>query len=100
MNNKYIIDGVGYEYGEEVEVRDYSTFDSPNWETRILVGYIQGASSPFIVVSGNFYNDFRNGKEFDVTFYNYIRKIQPTLSLSGRKAKLILDGTEHTVTFE
>ena len=154
MNNKYIIDGVEYEYGDEVEVSD----DNTDWMKRIFVSYIKGMSSPVLTVTVNSMDSFKDGGDFNISDYTYIRKIQPTLSseikeikkidtykirgayqeiqyteqgsnvsggddtidsiryvadvvnevidvlntnnLSGRKAKLILDGTEHTVTFE
>lgn len=84
--DKYIIDGVEYSYGEEVEV----SMDCKKWFKRVLIGYIQNAVlTPYIT----------NGLDDDKLKYLWIhiRKIQPTLS--GRKAKLILeDGTEYSVT--
>ena len=95
--DKYIIDGVEYSYGEEVEVSD----DGNNWYKRIVVGYIKGSYNPIITVCPYFIDDFKNGDKFSTACYEYIRKIQPTQSLSGRKAKLILDdGTEMNVTIE
>lgn len=87
MNNKYIIDGVEYEYGEEVEVDDLTT---TLWKKTIIFGIDSSKKYPIITEDG---------------YYLKIRKIQPTLtqptpSLSGRKATIILDGVEHTVTFE
>lgn len=94
--DKYIIDGIEYSYGEEVEVvNDYDG----DWEKRIFVGYIKNATEPIICVSDDFENKFKNGDNFYTYEWRYIRKIQPTLS--GRKAKLILeDGTEYSVTVE
>lgn len=92
--DKYIIDGVEYSYGEEVEVKD-----NGDWVKRIFVGYIKNARQPIICVNVNYEEEFKNGEEFDTTYWKYIRKIKPTLS--GRKAKLILDdGTEYSVTVE
>ena len=90
--DKYIIDGVEYSYGEEVEVRN-----DGYWCKRIFVGYIKNAIEPIICVSDTFEKDFKNEDKFDIYTWGKIRKIQPTLS--GRKAKLILDdGTEYSVT--
>ena len=92
--DKYIIDGVKYSYGEEVEVRN-----DCDWYKRIFVGYIKNAIEPIICVSDAFEKEFKNGNKFYTYEWRYIRKIQPTLS--GRKAKLILeDGTEYSVTVE
>ena len=79
--DKYIIDGVEYSYGEAVEVSD----DSKEWKISKIVGVDSSRSYPIITEEhGNFLK---------------VRKIQPTLS--GRKAKLILDdGTEYSVTVE
>lgn len=41
--DKYIIDGVEYSYGEEVEVRN--DYDG-DWCKRIFVGYIKNAIEP------------------------------------------------------
>lgn len=93
--DKYIIDGIEYSYGEEVEV----SLNYHDWEKRIFVGYIKNAIEPIICVSDGFENQFKNGDKFYTHEWRYIRKIQPTLS--GRKAKLILDdGTEYSVTVE
>ena len=90
--DKYIIDGVEYSYGEEVEVGD-----DGDWDKRIFVGYIKNATEPIICVTDYYEEEFKNGDEFRTINWKYIRKIQPTLS--GRKAKLILeDGTEYSVT--
>ena len=90
--DKYIIDGVEYSYGEEVEVSDDN-----DWVKRIFVGYIKNAKDPIICVTDYCEEEFKNGDEFRTINWKYIRKIQPTLS--GRKAKLILeDGTEYSVT--
>ena len=92
--DKYIIDGVEYSYGEEVEVRN-----DGYWCKRIFVGYIKNAIEPIICVSDPFEKDFKNEDKFDIYTWGKIRKIQPTLS--GRKAKLILDdGTEYSVTLQ
>ena len=92
--DKYIIDGVEYSYGEEVEVRDDS-----DWDKRIFIGYIKNAILPIICVSDYGEKEFKNGEVFYTSTWKHIRKIQPTLS--GRKAKLILDdGTEYSVTIE
>lgn len=92
--DKYIIDGVEYSYGEEVEVRN-----DGYWCKRIFVGYIKNAIEPIICVSDTFEKDFKNEDKFDIYTWGKIRKIQPTLS--GRKAKLILDdGTEYSVTLQ
>ena len=92
--DKYIIDGVEYSYGEEVEVRDDS-----NWGKRIFVGYIKNSIEPIICVSNCSEEEFKNADEFETCNWRNIRKIQPTLS--GRKAKLILeDGTEYSVTLQ
>lgn len=94
--DKYIIEGVEYSYGEEVEVRDNDSFD---WEKRIFVGYIKNTYNPIICVSDGDEENFKNGEVFYTSNWEHIRKIQPTLS--GRKAKLILDdGTEYSVTVE
>ena len=90
--DKYIIDGVEYSYGEEVEVSDDGT-----WGKRIFVGYIKNAILPIICVDIYYEEQFKKGKEFVTINWKHIHKIQPTLS--GRKAKLILeDGTEYSVT--
>ena len=47
--DKYIIDGVEYSYGEEVEVRN-----DGYWCKRIFVGYIKNAIEPIICVSDTF----------------------------------------------
>ena len=92
--DKYIIDGVEYSYGEEVEVRN-----DGYWCKRIFVGYIKNAIEPIICVSDTFEKEFKNEDKFDIYTWGKIRKIQPTLS--GRKAKLILDdGTEYSVTLQ
>ena len=92
--DKYIIDGVEYSYGEEVEVRN-----DGYWCKRIFVGYIKNAIEPIICVSDTFEKEFKNEDKFDIYTWGKIRKIKPTLS--GRKAKLILDdGTEYSVTVE
>ena len=92
--DKYIIDGVEYSYGEEVEVRN-----DGYWCKRIFVGYIKNAIEPIICVSDTFEKDFKNEDKFDIYTWGKIRKIQPTLS--GRKAKPILDdGTEYSVTLQ
>ena len=92
--DKYIIDGVEYSYGEEVEVRC-----NGDWVKRIFVGYIKNSQEPIICVSDGFEYQFKNGDKFDTYEWKYIRKIQPTLS--GKKAKLILeDGTGYSVTIE
>ena len=92
--DKYIIDGVEYSYGEEVEVRN-----DGYWCKRVFVGYIKNAIEPIICVSDTFEKDFKNEDKFDIYTWGKIRKIQPTLS--GRKAKLILDdGTEYSVTLQ
>ena len=92
--DKYIIDGVEYSYGEEVEVRN-----DGYWCKRIFVGYIKNAIEPIICVSDTFEKDFKNEDKFDIYTWGKIRKIKPTLS--GRKAKLILeDGTEYNVTLQ
>ena len=92
--DKYIIDGIEYSYGEEVEVRDYV-----DWEKRIFIGYIKNAILPIICVDIYYEEQFKKGKEFVTINWKHIRKIQPTLS--GRKAKLILDdGTEYSVTLQ
>ena len=94
--DKYIIDGVEYSYGEEVEVRGNDGFD---WDKRIFVGYIKNATEPIICVSDCYEKEFKDGEVFDIVNWEHIRKIQPTLSC--RKAKLILDdGTEYSVTIE
>ena len=94
MNDKYIIDGVEYSYGEEVEVSN-----SGYLYKRIFVGYIKNATEPIICVVDSFENQFKNGDKFQTIVWRNIRKIQPTLS--GKKAKLILDdGTELNVTIE
>ena len=93
--DKYIIDGVEYSYGEEVEVSDFGN----KWVKRILVGYIKNSTKPIICVSDGFEKEFKNADEFETYTWKYIRKIQPTLS--GRTAKLILeDGTEYSVTLQ
>jgi len=93
--DKYIIDGIEYSYGEEVEVRDGGNY----WEKRIFVGYIKNATEPIICVSDCYEKEFKNEDKFDIYTWGKIRKIKPTLS--GRKAKLILDdGTEMNVTIE
>ena len=90
--DKYIIDEVEYSYGEEVEVRN-----DGYWCKRIFVGYIKNAIEPITCVTDYYREEFKNGEKFDINYYTHIRKIQPTLS--GRKAKLILeDGTEYSVT--
>lgn len=92
--DKYIIDGVEYSYGEDVEVRDNDSFD---WDKRIFVGYIKNSIEPIICVSDCYEKEFKDGEVFDIVNWEHIRKIQPTLS--SRKAKLILDdGTEYSVT--
>ena len=92
--DKYIIDGVEYSYGEEVEVRN-----DGYWCKRIFVGYIKNAIEPIICVSDTFEKEFKNEDKFDIYTWGKIRKIKPTLS--GRKAKLILDdGTEYSVTLQ
>ena len=92
--DKYIIDGVEYSYGEEVEVRN-----DGYWCKRIFVGYIKNTIEPIICVSDTFEKEFKNEDKFDIYTWGKIRKIKPTLS--GRKAKLILDdGTEMNVTIE
>ena len=92
--DKYIIDGVEYSYGEEVEISD-----NDDWVKRIFVGYIKNATEPIICVSDCFEKEFKNGEVFNIVNWKHIRKIQPTLS--GRKAKLILDdGTEYSVTLQ
>ena len=92
--DKYIIDGVEYSYGEEVEVSN-----GGYWYKRIFVGYIKNSCSTIICVSNGFEKEFKNGDEFEICNWKHIRKIQPTLS--GRKAKLILeDGTEYSVTLQ
>ena len=92
--DKYIIDGVEYSYGEEVEVRN-----DGYWCKRIFVGYIKNAIEPIICVSDTFEKEFKNEDKFDIYTWGKIRKIKPTLS--GRKAKLILeDGTEYNVTLQ
>ena len=94
--DKYIIDGVEYSYGEEVEVRGNDSFD---WDKRIFIGYIKNATEPIICVSDTFEKEFKNEDKFDIYTWGKIRKIKPTLS--GRKAKLILeDGTEYSVTLQ
>ena len=107
--DKYIIDGVEYSYGEEVEVGD-----DGDWDKRIFVGYIKNATEPIICVSDCYEKEFKDGEVFDIVNWEHIRKIQPTSykgssgrfiygeqPLSGRKAKLILDdGTEYSVTVE
>jgi len=93
--DKYIIDGVEYSYGEEVEVGLNNTV----WVKRIFVVYIKNAKDPIICVSDGFEEEFENGDKFYINKWKHIRKIQPTLS--GRKAKLILDdGTEYSVTLQ
>ena len=92
--DKYIIDGVEYSYGEEVEVSDDN-----DWDKRIFVGYIKNTYNPIICVSDYGEKEFKNGEVFYTSTWKHIRKIQPTLS--GRKAKLILDdGTEYSVTLQ
>ena len=91
--DKYIIDGVEYSYGEEVEVGD-----DGDWVKRILVGYIKNSYTPMICVDIGYEEQFKKGKEFVTINWKHIRKIQPTLS--GKKAKLILDGTEYSVTLQ
>ena len=92
--DKYIIDGIEYSYGEEVEVRN-----DGYWCKRIFVGCIKNAIEPIICVSDTFEKEFKNEDKFDIYTWGKIRKIKPTLS--GRKAKLILDdGTEYSVTVE
>ncbi len=117
--DKYIIDGVEYSYGEEVEVRDSNSND---WEKEIFVAYIKNAFDGICCVQDR--ERFKKGICFDVSFWKYIRKLQPTQikgvtqihinnpdgsistydiaqSLSGRKAKLTLDdGTEYSVVVE
>lgn len=93
--DKYIIDGIEYSYGEEVEV----SLNDHDWEKRIFVGYVKNAIQPIICVSSGHKEKFKNGIVFDIVYWKHIRKIQPTLS--GRKAKLILeDGTEYSVTLQ
>ena len=92
--DKYIIDGVEYSYGEEVEVSN-----GGYRYKRIFVGYIKNAKDPIICVTDYYREEFKNGEKFDINYYTHIHKIQPTLS--GRKAKLILeDGTEYSVTLQ
>ena len=92
--DKYIIDGVEYSYGEEVEVSS-----DDDWVKKIFVGYIKNEKVPIICVIDYYKEEFKNGDEFRTTNWKHIRKIQPTLS--GRKAKLILDdGTEYSVTLQ
>ena len=107
--DKYIIDGVEYSYGEEVEVGD-----DGDWDKRIFIGYIKNAILPIICVDIYYEEQFKKGKEFVTINWKHIRKIQPTSykgssgrfiygeqPLSGRKAKLILeDGTEYSVTLQ
>lgn len=122
MNNKYNIDGVEYEYGEEVEV----TNDDITWHKETFIHHWVGEYGQNIII-------------VEKDTFPYIRKVRPktnkervieyldgaikqgstlpvmaqnlaeifdeiyerrTPSLSGRKATLILDGAEHTVTFE
>lgn len=91
--DKYIIDGIEYSYGEEVEV----SCENRHWETRYFVGYIKGADCPIMCVSAISEEDYLDKSKFLTYPWAFIRKIQPTLS--GRKAKLILDdGTEYSVT--
>lgn len=79
--DKYIIDGVEYCQGEEVEVLDSKT---GVWLLDILQGVDSSQVRKFLCVSGH---------------WEFIRKLQPTLS--GRKAKLTLDdGTEYSVVVE
>ena len=92
--DKYIIDGVEYSYGEEVEVSDDN-----DWDKRIFVGYIKNSIEPIICVSDGDEENFKNGEVFYTSNWEHIRKIKPTLS--GKKAKLILeDGTEYSVTLQ
>jgi len=110
MNDKYIIDGVEYSYGEEVEVRQ-SVYEG--WEQVKLI-------EPEL---GNYTTIDEHG---NYCSYKYIRKVQPrcehvefvmcdkcspgkcfnaitqpTQTLSGQKAKLTLgDGTELNVTID
>lgn len=104
--DKYIIDGVEYYQGEEVEVRDFIDSD---WEKDFLYG-IDSSVCKFVCESGN---------------WKYVRKLQTiiktetsnqihitipndrnyiyTISLlpSGRKTKLTLDdGTVYSVVVE
>ena len=60
--DKYIIDGVEYSYGEEVEVRN-----DGYWCKRIFVGYIKNAIEPIICVSDTFEKEFRN--EYEIIGY-------------------------------
>ena len=71
--DKYIIDGVEYSYGEEVEVRGNDGFD---WDKRIFVGYIKNATEPIICVTDYYEEEFKNGDEFRTINWKYIRKIQ------------------------
>ena len=62
MNDKYIIDGVEYSYGEEVEVRN-----DGYWCKRIFVGYIKNAIEPIICASDTFEKEFKN--EYEIIGY-------------------------------
>ena len=89
--DKYIIDGVEYSYGGEVDVRN-----DGYWCKRIFVGYIKNAIEPIICVSDTLEKEFKNEYEiigywkgskektlkdkFDIYTWGKIRKIQPTLS--------------------
>lgn len=87
--DKYIIDGVEYSRGEEVEVGD-KPFGF-KWYVRKFISY-QPERENFKIKTDNFGSGtFEN--------YEFIRKIKSPLS--GRKAKLTIDdGTEMNVTID
>lgn len=82
--DKYIIDGVEYSYGEEVEVRDY---DNEDWIHDFIIGLNSSSIHKLIC---------------KMEKWKQIRKLQPTqYTGTSRKAKLILDdGTELNVVVE
>ena len=58
--------------GDLVEVSD----DGESWEDRIFLADIEGTKSPFICVINIDEEAFISGREFDVAFWKYCRKVE------------------------
>ena len=61
-----------FKRGEVIEVRDRST--GP-WYERIFVCYIEGAKMSFVTVTECDEEEFKAGRTFDITLWNYARKL-------------------------
>src|SRR5690606_3368589 len=56
--------------GDIVEVSD----DKEHWIQRIFLAEIEGATYPFVVVSGHRESEFKRGEEFGFSYFKFIRK--------------------------